>query len=187
MKITAYKSKYTREVFTNKRKYEAHLKGVEKAKVRAAIFEKMANEPRLYALDPEDFQISAFHTIRKLNKGNPDRLLLLEFKQLRFGDVRNTHSAPIGGVENFRGEKDKPWSYPGWNGRIVIVYSSQTNTGKNREKIEALVKKFPGINTGSGSYVGKEYKGVKGYVCEYDLRLYASDFPRIKTPEPISE
>lgn len=187
MEIKAFKSEFTGELFESEKDYLDHLNEIEKQnqeRKRAAEIESkkdfILNEPRLTATSIEDFRQKAFDAISILNEGNPDKLLLLDFSGVRFGDVSNTHSSPIDGVSNFSQKDDKPKHYKGWNGEITIVFSDDRNTGKNRDRVENLIKYFPGINTGSGSYRGKTFLGVEGYVLQYSLRLYLDDFPLIK-------
>ena len=187
MQIKVYKSKYKGEFFEKKEDYEKHIEKQIKLEKEQKIqkelklkAEQLKNEPRLTCTSIKDFEEKAFKNINILNQGNPDELLLLEFSNLRFGDLSNSHSSPIEGKTNFFRKDDLPTFYKGWNGIITIVFSKEENTGKNRDKIENILKNFPGINTGSGGYRGKEYKSVKGYVLQYDLRLYLSDFPELK-------
>jgi hypothetical protein len=187
MQVQVFKSEFTGELFEDENEYQLHLEGYEeqkkveeKQKELFAKSKEMKQMPRLTATSIEDFRQKAFDVINELNEGNPDKLLILNFSGVRISDVSNTHSAPIGFEQNFSKKADKPTSYKGWYGNITIVLSQDMNTGDNRNRIENLIKYFPGINTGSGGYRGKEYGDVKGYVLEYSLRLYLEDFPLIK-------
>lgn len=78
----------------------------------------------------------------------------------------NTHSAPLGGVENFFGTKDKPTSYWGWRGRF-------------QWQIDGELQIFPckvfvntGFCTGSGS-------GGRGYY-NGDIILFGDDWPTMQ-------
>jgi hypothetical protein len=106
----------------------------------------------------------------------------------RTGDfqvVGNTHSYPIGGVENWYQKNDKPKGYLGWRGRIE---------GKIR-----MVKRMPGshgndvdlnsvIGRGwSDTYtVGFTFRGfhsgtgcpAKNFSVSYDM--FIDDFPKIR-------
>lgn len=187
MEIKVYKSEYTGEYFENKKDYLSHLKEqkkeIEKRQKEESLKEiskTLKHEPRLTSKNIEEFFEKAFKAINTLNGDNKDKLLYLGFDGLNFGDISNSHSSPIGFEQNFLRKEDKPLYYKGWNGNITIVFSENRNTGENRQKIENLVKYFPAINTGSGGYSGSNFKGIKGYVLQYNLRLYLSDFPLIE-------
>jgi hypothetical protein len=187
MKIQVFKSEFTGQLFESKKDYLLHVaqyqeekESEEEEKELIAKTQELIHMPRLTATSIDDFRQKAFDVINQLNEGNPDKLLLLNFSNLRFTNVSNSHSAPIGFERNFRKEDDKPTSYKGWGGVITIIYSEDINSGKDRERTERLLGSFPAINTGSGGYRGKEYMGIKGYVLSYELRLYLEDFPLIK-------
>ena len=188
MKIEVFKSEYTGELFEKEIDYKLHIEkykeeikqDVIRAKISAKATE-LKETPRLTATSIEDFRQKAFSAITELNKGNPDQLVCLDLKNLRFTDVSNSHSAPIGKKTNWsQKESNEPTSYKGWYGTITIVFSEEKNTGDNRDRVERFTEQFPGINTGSGGYRGKEYNGFKGYIVEYELQLYLDDFPLIK-------
>lgn len=188
MKIEAYQSEYTGEIFKTKSAYYTHVKKYKQKELekeeelkRQKLVDDIRHIPRKISQTIEEFEKKAFDAITILNGDNPDKLLLLKFNDLHFGDVSNSHSCPIGGKTNWSGrDKDLPTSYKGWNGDITIVYSQTKNTDLDRDRVENLVEHFPGINTGSGGYRGDVYNDVKGYVLQYNLKLYLDDFPVIK-------
>jgi len=188
MKTTAFKSEYTGELFETKKEYNLHIKKykiqkkeAEKQNLFILKSKEMRQMPRLTAVSIEDFREKAFNIINVLNDNNPDKFLGLFIEARNFGWVSDTHSAPIGGEQNFSQNDDKPKGYNGWNGRITFILSEEKNTGENRNKIENLIQRFPGINIGCGGYGGNEYDGIKGYVLSYELRLYLDDFPILKS------
>lgn len=187
MKVQVFKSEFTGELFEDENEYKLHIERYEeqkqeeeKQKEKFVKSKEMKQMPRLTATSIEDFRQKAFDVINELNAGNPDELLLLHFGSLMLSDVSNSHSAPIGFEQNFSRKTGKPTSYKGWYGEITIVLSQERNTGDDRNRIKNLVNQLPGINTGSGGYRGKEYGEIKGYVLQYELRLYLEDFPLIK-------
>lgn len=187
MKVEAYKSPHTDELFLTEEEYLSHLQEYESEQQEEQLQtelrlkeQELRHMPRLTATSIEDFQEKVFQVVNELNQGNPDQLIALEFKNTRFGEVGNTHSAPIGGVANWQRSNDKPESYLGWYGRIYILYSQKRNTGENRDRVENLVHYMPGLSTGSGGYNGDEYLGIKGYCLQYELRLFLEDFPLLK-------
>jgi hypothetical protein len=187
MRVQVFKSEFTGQLFESKKDYLLHLKeyqeekeSEEEEKESFLKTQELKHMPRLTATSIYDFRDKAFDVINQLNEGNPDKLLLFNFSNLRFGNVSNSHSAPIGFETNFRGSVDKPTSYKGWRGEITIIFSKDINSGKDRERIESIIGSFPGINRGGGGYRGGEYMNIKGYVLSYELRLYLEDFPLLK-------
>lgn len=92
-------------------------------------------------------------------------------------NVSNSHSKPIGGVNNWGGhETDKdgntlPSGYPGWSCTISFNYDALQELAKESGEWWAsdfLTSLFAGINTGGG--------GGGRYEC----RIYLSDFPNIE-------
>src|SRR3990167_4583145 len=177
MKITAFKSEHTGEIFATQNEYDIHLEEykqkaeVEKKEQELKLKEKELKQmPRLTATSIEDFRQKMFNVVNELNGDNPDKLLGLFFDRLYLGFVSNSHSRPISGVENWRRDKEKPTEYAGWCGEVTMVFSQENNT-------ENIVKNFPAFNSGSGGYMGSEHKRIKGYVLQYGLKLYIDDFP----------
>ena len=92
----------------------------------------------------------------------------------RYKQVSNSHSCPVGGVQNFMRESDKPTFYMGWDGRIVLKYSDPhiRYDGKKydvrmTDMLDATVLNFGSGGGGSGAY-------------SYDLRIFEADFPNMK-------
>lgn len=119
---------------------------------------------------------------------------LLEFTKLNLkwsDSVSNSHSCPVGGVQNWGGRDKfedgtiKPSGYPGWAGSIEwmcewpkeftgvhiashLFACGTFNSGRQR------------AHTGTGGFRGEGYS--KMYDCDirlsgYDFRLYAADWP----------
>lgn len=185
MKIEVYKCKETGKLFESEEDYKKYLEKLNKKKAQNAKnldivknSDSIKNTPRLTATSIEDFQNKMFDAVNVLNGDNPDKLLSLKFENLRFTNVLNTHSSPINGARNWLRDDDKPTSYLGWNGNVEIIFSSNLNTSKNRDKIEQIINHFPGFNTGSGGSCLSKYDEYKnGDVLTYELRLYLDDFP----------
>lgn len=184
MEIVMYKCPHTGKIFEDKSKFEKHVSKIEKEvedKKAISSLLKTRDEARLTATSIKDFEQKMFEKVNELNKGNKDRLLFLEFSNLRFSEfVSNTHSNPIDGVQNWGRKSGIPIGYKGWYGRITLIYSEERNTGEFRDRVEGLVRSFPGYNSGSGGYNGNEYAGIKGYVLSYSASFFLSDFPLIE-------
>lgn len=176
MKLEVFKSDYTGEFFEKEEDYlkhcEEHSK-IEEEKKQVRDISKKLQEVRLTATSLEEFR----ENFVKLKKKSYPNLYDIIFSHVYFGDISNTHSAPINGVSNFSSHPDKPTSYKGWGGSITIIYKKEPNTFGSD-----VIDYNTGINTGSGGYRGKEYGDFfkNCYVCEYGLRMYLDDFPLIK-------
>ena len=78
----------------------------------------------------------------------------------------NTHSAPIGGVQNSCKKEDLPTSYPGFTGRYSFAYTG---------KLDCFPSDFlniAGISTGSGGGGGGKYNG--------SAIIWLDDWPAMK-------
>jgi len=88
----------------------------------------------------------------------------------QFGDVSNSHNAPIGYEQNWHRERSKPTTYPGykglWGGTVEVI-------GKPNYEVcfDEVVDIFPPLNTGTGNF-GSTFSG--------DGMLWVFDFPKIK-------
>lgn len=112
-----------------------------------------------------------------------------------YGDVRNSHSAPMNGKQNWSArDKDIPTSYPGWNGRVWIRYKDRNTSGSSEAFRSTLT--YPGTG-GGGAYGGiwetlcterwnrykfsaekDAYPEVKCF--SWDYRIYESDWPLLQ-------
>lgn len=159
MKIEVFKSPYTGELFEDEALFLSHIQHQERAKeidveqVKKSIErEEALNNARLTATSIEDFRDKVFEWLER-EYGSA----LLDFENIRFGEINDSHSAPIGKPTNWR----EPNKHLGWWGRVYIFDTFR----------------FPGINFGSGG--SRKYKDYKN-ALEYELRLYLEDFPLIK-------
>jgi len=107
-----------------------------------------------------------------------------------YGEVSNSHCAPRKGVTNWRGDKDKPTSYPGYSGRAWIAYKDNPIAFLASENFEGSLT-YPGTG-GAGFYcpspfddlIPKHHKGSglpkRFYPCSWDYRFFLDDFPELK-------
>ena len=146
--------------------------------------------------EPETLDELATFAMKVINEQNFKKCSVVGFAwDLNFGNVRNTHSRPINGVENWSGrDKSLPTSYPGWNGRVWIRYSNDGLPGGGYDPFSATLT-YPGTG-GGGAYNGpwvnirnihyQRYKHTrpvgmyKRPECfSWDYRIYLSDWPAI--------
>jgi len=185
MEVKVFKSEFTGELFEDEDKYQKHLQShaqkqaeEERQKELNSKRVEIINNARLTATSIEDFRQKAFYAITQLSYGCKVKLRAMLFSGLRFGDVSNSHSAPIGKKTNWSQRDAKlPTSYKGWYGDVTFVYSTDTS---RESRIEDIVENFPALNTGSGGFIGDLYDGKRAYILRYELRLYIDDFPLIK-------
>lgn len=112
------------------------------------------------------------------------------------GTVRNTHSAPMNGEQNWSAsDPNIPTGYPGWNGRVWIRYKDRNTSGSSEAFRSTLT--YPGTG-GGGSYNGfwesicterwnrykfstekDTYPEINCY--SWDYRIYESDWPLLQS------
>lgn len=80
--------------------------------------------------------------------------------------VSNTHGCPVGGIENFIRNPDKPMGYQGWGGWMTFSTSHPIPTFTSRIFLNT------GIHTGSGGGSYHEWSG--------GIYIFEDDFPGIK-------
>jgi hypothetical protein len=103
-------------------------------------------------------------------------LVSIRFADMRWSDsVSNTHSCPRGGVQNWSQSRPEnahlPKGYPGWAGHIYFTVDAGHTDHKVPRECDGYGSDYfkdTGINTGGGS---------GGSKCQYDMKLFASDFP----------
>lgn len=191
--ITAYKSDTDGKLFTNKKKYIAHLRkiGATRAyerKIAAAhktdqqwwydnFWNKVRSIPQLQQailIHAEVFGANGLKNYGKRSgRERPTTPIITQFIEFRFKFsylASNSHSAPIGGVTNWGRDADRPQGYPGFVGRVSYL----VNCGK-------FTNIYPGgdaftgtrIHTGSG---GGRFHG-DWQAFEYDATLFLQDWP----------
>jgi hypothetical protein len=96
-----------------------------------------------------------------------------------FGNVSNSHGAPLDGVENWSNtHKDRPTSYLGWSGQIVAKATRDNGKNANDSINTYLFNRwggmgFRGFHTGSGC--GGSLRG--DYPMDIGFYFFLSDFP----------
>lgn len=201
--IQAYKSDADGRLFEDKNKYQNHLRKLAKARLAEKKVQQME-------VQREEFltQMGQVASIDELNqfikenwrwfwangakdefyrwgrKGTPEfhEYVEVTVKEVFWHEkLRNSHSSPRAGVENFDSRADynqgKPTSYPGWRGRINIHVRPPTTKYRGEEYVKdgwgSSYFTNTIICTGSGGGGGgKEHKSYS-----YDLSLWAADFP----------
>ncbi len=133
-----------------------------------AIRAELQNYVRLNAESIEDIEQMCIDISKKLFPESPLKSMELN---VRYKDhASNTHSWPLDGVENFRGEKGKPTGYPALTGRISFEYVKEpSGFGSDIFSWGGII----GVNTGSGGSGSRN-------TYSYDVSLWLDDFPKIK-------
>jgi uncharacterized C2H2 Zn-finger protein len=179
--ITAYQCPRTKKVFTDKSDYMIHLRALAAYNIQNR---KEATAKRhLHTLFIEMRQVKSLDELEKwiidhsfiffvngkihgtwfgkypdgrykFGKITSVNISIREYKET----CSNSHQAPIGKVQNWEREVDKPIGYPGWYGRIKIWLEDYKDFNFD------LFKKT-GINTGTGGG------------GEYDVFLFKEDWP----------
>lgn len=93
----------------------------------------------------------------------------------KYGEVSNSHGAPVGGVTNFTRDPDRPMSYPGFSGKFKFKTRSQS---RNEFGINALC----GVLSDYAPSILHNGTGSAGdtFGC-YDMYFFFDDFPNLKT------
>lgn len=175
MKVEVFKCVETGKLFEDEKKFKKHLNDLEVArnieKDKKIILDrkkKLLSRPRLEAENFAHFGELVKKNFNILAKeyGIP-KILSLAFKDLTLNvTASNTHSSPVGHPTNFSRVTDKPNSYIGWNGAIIVNYEK----GYNGFDCPLRVTEFEGIYQGSGS---------GGASSSHSTILWLNDFPNI--------
>lgn len=179
MEVKAYACQHCESIYKTQQKAVACEKKCFKQKQediaeqeRQANLGSLVNYVRLNAESVEDVcRMSEEVSLKLFPKSSIKKMTL------RVGynpHASNTHSCPIGGVENWSKVYDKPTGYPALTGNITVVFNKEPkgfsdNTFNRRDGIA-------GICTGSGGYQGS----AEGYTVGYGVTLWLDDFPKIK-------
>lgn len=133
-----------------------------------AVRSELQNYVRLNAESIQDVETMCIDISKKLFPKSPLKSMELN---VRYKDhASNTHSWPLDGVENFRGEKGKPTGYPALHGRISFEYVKEPSSfASDIFSWGGII----GVNTGSGGSGGRD-------TYSYDVTLWLDDFPKIK-------
>lgn len=105
---------------------------------------------------------------------------------LNFGNISNSHGAPIGETMNWERDKTKPLSFLGWSGQVTGSLSKFIRTNYDPSINDTLFnqygKGFKGFHTSSGCPGTVNDKG-----CNMDIGFYCflDDFPLIKAKYEI--
>lgn len=171
MKVTVWEDKKSGKLFKNEKDYNDFCnqrKAEAKKQMERKNLLKLYDMARLTATDFDDYAKKLTDAINKVQNVK-QRVVSITFSSIRYNEqVPNSHSCPINGVTNWRGDKDKPRGYPGWYGYVNIIMDRESSGFTNRIEYSHL----PGFNPGSG--------GVVSHGVRYDIKLFEDDFPLIK-------
>lgn len=94
--------------------------------------------------------------------------------------VSCSHHAPVGKRTNFMGDPEFPRNFPGWIGRLWIVYSTRP-IGMNSDPLS-----FVNIHSGTGGYGNYRNPNFTAihpgsqYPCSWDLKIFEEDWGAMK-------
>jgi hypothetical protein len=195
--ILVWKSDQDGKLFEDKNKYTSHLRGLARQRNQARKIAQMEAEreafiKRMGATVTSIKELEEFiaenwdwffangmkHSLWHFDKKpkNKHTLVSVRFENMRWSDsVSNTHSCPRDGVQNWNQSRPEnahlPKGYPGWQGHIYFTVNAGFTDHKVPRECDGYGSDYfkdTGINTGSGS---------GGSKCQYDMKLYAADFP----------
>jgi hypothetical protein len=100
-----------------------------------------------------------------------------------FGQVSNSHGAPIGKKTNWSGQnKDYPTSFFGWSGRIKGSLINYKSTKKHMESVSGILFNNYGVGTGfRGFHTSSGCPGsvVGNYPMDIGFYFFLEDFPKL--------
>ena len=199
--VQAYKSDHDGKLFEDKTKYIKHLRSLAAKNLHQKRLKKMAPE-RVKVLELMG-QVRSIDELNQFIKDNwkwfwangakheswraAENPGVHEYVDVSISNVRwceklrNSHSAPRGGVQNFDTKspynQGRPTGYPGWKGRLVIKVRPPMRKYRGKPCMDdgwgSSYFSYTIIHTGSGG--GGTGDNCKSY--EYDVTLWAADFP----------
>jgi hypothetical protein len=149
--------------------------------------------------EPEDLDQLAWAVIRTIElyrEQNRPATRVTGFSwDLRYGEVPNSHDAPIRGQTNWGRKSGLPTSYPGWSGRVWIRYADDNTAGVGSSPFQDTLT-YPGTG-GWGSYSGpfdriatarfRRYSHThdegsypEPQIYSWDYRFFESDWPAVE-------
>ena len=177
MKVVAYQCDICESIFKSaagasrcKKSCQKEADDLAKKEAERNASKELADYVRLNASSPEEICKLMIEVSKKMDSECyiEDVKLVVNYNPL----ASNSHSAPIGKMENWSGSKPGvPRGYPGLVGNITIQYNKQP-----KSMTKAAHEKIVGINTGCGGY-----RNGKNWTLGYDVTLWVEDFPKIQT------
>lgn len=153
------------------RKLQTCVKSIEELEEELSKnFQKMVNDHCTHG--------ASFHSDRKAAPPTIVRANV-SFSSIRFSDqISNTHDCPKNGVTNWGRKPGSPTGYPGLSGRVTFEYTS-TDSREIPSWVTDMFRSLS-INTGSGGGGTKREGGkIIAYTGEYEVRIYAGDWPEL--------
>lgn len=203
--VLVWKSDSDGKLFEDKAKYQKHLRKLAAARRAEKKVEQMEAEREQFlikmgqvkSLDELNQFIKdnwrwfwangAQHDFYRWSRGKGESAPFHEYHEVTIRDyywkedLRNSHSCPRKGVQNFdtRSEynKGKPTSYPGWSGRIHIKVKPPMSKHKKDPYMHdgwgsSYFENTTICTGGGGGGGGTEFKSYT-----YEVKLWAADFP----------
>jgi hypothetical protein len=196
--VLVWKSDADGKLFEDKTKYTKHLRVLANERAQTRRIAKM-NADREAFIVRMGATVKSFDELKQFIHDNWDwfyangladalwkcdkkpkikhKLVSISFDDMRWSDsVSNTHSCPRNGVTNWAQHRPEnahlPKGYPGWRGTIrFTVDAGMSAHKKNPYKLDGWGSSYfksTIVNTGGGS---------SGTNAQYEVRLYAADFP----------
>ena len=126
--------------------------------------------------------------VKKINKNCPTDIYLKRLSwDLTYRDkIGNTHSCPKSGVQNWGQSPDKPQTYPGWQGRLWLIFN------KSSPGFGSDYTNNTGIHPGTGGYGFYDLAKIGGldydncYPMSWDCILWEDDYPELKQARKLA-
>jgi hypothetical protein len=178
MKILVNKCPDTGTLFESDQAYKTFRQRFLRQKRALAVKEKSEQEVQSLIKDFQDTcasfseleewltQPTTLKTIMKHSRVE-STLDHVQFIHMRFSDAcSNSHAAPKGGETNWHRNRDKPLSYPGWQGRLKYT------TNYDHISLTSGFFRILGVHSGAG--------GARDGHSEYDVTVFQSDWPMLE-------
>ncbi len=149
--------------------------------------------------EPQDLDQLAWAVIRTIElyreRNRPATRVVGFSWDIGYGEVSNSHSAPIRGQTNWGRKSGLPTSYPGWQGRVWVRYADDNTAGVGSSPFRDTLT-YPGTG-GWGSYSGpfdrvstarfRRYGHThepgsypEPQIYSWDYRFFESDWPAVE-------
>lgn len=106
------------------------------------------------------------------------RLIGFQWDVSFYESVSNSHDCPHNGDTNFSRVKGQPQGYPGWQGRIWLLYDARPSNFPSNEP--RYLRVFTGTG-GAGAYKGPWPRGLtapkRWEAYSWDVRFFEDDWP----------
>lgn len=140
----------------------------------------------LNGLKPINLDELSIGIIKQLNDNlDKNNKIMLYKHALKYSDmVSNSHCKPRGKQSNFMRDRKYPLGYPGWSGRVWVVFKHDTKSFSSNTFNNTLAHTGTG---GAGLYnitrnkteLTKLVNSTSLVACSWDYKIWADDWPLI--------